>query len=104
ILDRTDFDTKPATGTVIGRDLEREKLVLSAGPAGGRGTKPRRRTAKILRRRDLAADHGVGAYEYALAALDANLLVPNWQFQGDFTLFMARRSEREGAIGRHLRH
>ncbi len=83
---RGDLDGDPQTGEVL--------LLRGAGLEGGGGVGEQRRVERGH------PDRGVRADQRALAAVDAQVRVPDGQFVGDAALLVAGGADGEGAIDR----
>ena len=100
VLGRADPDAELAAGAVLRRHLDgvllaREVLGLVVHRLEGRrGALEGRRVV------DLGADGGVRADQRALVALDAELLVPHRDLDGDVALLPLGGGGRPGAVGR----
>ena len=98
VLDRADVDADAAAGAVFGRDLDG---ILEAGPlfVARRGGLERGGSAfQLLRIVDLDADHRVRTNHGALAALDADVRVPDGNFEREIALLPLGGSSGEGAV------
>ena len=93
-----------AARAVLGGDLDRVGLagVLGALERHGLVRGGAVREARGLE--DLRADGGVGAHHRALVALDADLLVPDGDLEGDVPLLPLGRREGPCAVGRERAH
>src|SRR5581483_10715064 len=76
-LHRADFDAHSATGAVFGSDLKRVPLLLHALPLGLGPFEGSRGLVAEFGRVDLGANNSVRANHHALAALNAEILVPD---------------------------
>ncbi len=104
VLGRTDEHAGGAPRAVLGRHLNGvlhalEFLALEVGGFVGGG-----RLLQLGGVVDLDADGGVGADQRALPALDADLLVPDGDLQGDVALFPLGRGRGESAVHGHGGH
>ncbi len=100
-LGGADLHAEGAAGAIFGRHLQGVLALLHILPAGRNGFEGGRRAGEGRFVVDLGADHAVGADQHALAALDAELLVPLGNFEGDVALLPLRGADGEGAIDGH---
>ena len=101
---RADFHAQPATGTVLRSNLQHVAHMRALFPASHRGAKAFRRRGEQGRLGHLSANHRVRAHHHALAALNANVLLPNRDLLRQVSLFPLRGSGGVGAVHRHCAH
>ena len=99
--DRAGLDAQPAAGAVLDVDLQRVAACpgspgASSGADRNPSGAPSRRGLVVV----LGADHAVRADEAAVAALDAQVGVPDRDQLGDVALLVRRRAARVGAVHR----
>ena len=99
--DRAGLDAQPAAGAVLDVDLQRvagvrQAAARPAAPTGTPSGAPSSRAGVVV----LGADHAVRADEAAVAALDAQVRVPDRDQLGDVALLVRRRAARVGAVHR----
>src|SRR5262249_3162358 len=94
---RADVDADGATGAVFRSDLESVVVVLHALPLGLSPLEGCRGFIAEFGRVDLGADDGVRADHDALAALDAEVLIPDGDELRDVALLPLRGACGEGA-------
>src|SRR6185295_11932220 len=85
-LYRTDLDAELAPGAVFWRNLECVAKTLEFPPARLFGLEPFRRIPQQQGVIDLGTDDCMGTNQHALAALNAELLVPHWNLLSDIPL------------------
>ncbi len=93
-----------AAGAVFGRNLQGVAILLHALPLWLGPLEGGRRLVAQLGAVDLGADHGMRADHDALAALDAEILVPHRNELRDVALLPLRRARRERAARRDRAH
>src|ERR1039458_9842454 len=98
---RADFHAQPATGTIFRSNLQHVAHMRALFPASHRGAEAIRRSGEQGRLGHLSANHRVRAYHHALAALYANVLLPNRDFLRQVSLLPLRFSGGVGAVDRH---
>ena len=103
-LRRTDLHTERAPGAITRRDLQGEPRLAELAPPGGSRLEGRRGPREAAGLVDLGADDRVRADEHALAALDAEGLVPDRDLGRDPTLLPARGPGRVGPVGGQSAH
>src|SRR6478672_1497091 len=103
-LCRAYIHAKSTTGAVFRRNLERVLHTSQVFPARGCGKERIRSADELLIVIDLGADDGMRANQHALAALNAQFLVPLRNFQRNISLFPLRGAGRESAIYGQLAH
>src|SRR5262245_8045275 len=103
-LGRTHLHAQRAARAVLRRDLERIARLPELPPAGGDGLEPWWRSLECRRLVDFGPDDGVRTDQHALAALDAERLVPHRDLLGDVALLPPRRSRRIDPVGRNRAH
>ena len=90
VADGADLDAEAAAGAVVRGDLVGDLMPAGKSlPLIWTCWKLGRRAGQAVRRIDLGADGGMGADQGALAALGAEVLLPQGQFQGDVALLVA---------------
>ena len=100
-LGRADVDAHAAAGAVVGRDLDGEPVVGQVVRAElPCYMKPAGAPATACGREDLHADRGVRADDGALAAVDADVGIPDRDLLGDGPLLVLVRAGRERAVDR----
>ena len=99
-LGRADLDADAAAGAVVGSHLDGDVVVEQRLGLVGDAAEAVGGAGEGLRRVDLHADGGVRADDRALAALDADLGVPDGDLAGDGPLFELGGAGRERAVGR----
>ncbi len=93
-----------ATRAVFRRDLQRIQLLLHPFPFWLDTLEGLRSTRQQLRGIDLRPDHSVRAYQHALPALDAQLLVPHRNHLCDIALLPLRRTRWKRSTRRQRTH
>ena len=99
VLGRANTDAKRATRAIFRCDGERVELIFLALPLRRDALEGCRSLVCQFRREDLGADHTVRANHRALAALDADVFIPDWNEGCNVALFVLRGSGRKGATG-----
>ena len=97
---RARLDAQAASGAVLDVDLERVAAVRETGRHQRRRPEPLRRALEVGRVVVPGADHAVRADEAAVAALDAQVLVPDGDQLGDVALLVRGGAARVGAVHR----
>src|SRR4030095_6745059 len=96
---RADLDAESAARAVFGRDLQGVARLAEFAPLRWGRLETGGRLGEDGRRIHLGADDGVRADEHALAALDAERLVPGRDLERDVAFFPARGTARIGPVG-----
>ena len=97
---RTVLDAHAAAGAVLDIDLERVARLGIAARVDRHGLESRRRVFEPRAVVVLRADDAVRADDGALAALDAEIGLPDGHFLGDVALLVLRRAGGESAVDR----
>ena len=101
---RTGLDAQPASGAVLDVHLQREPGVREAGPLQQRRPEAVGSALQALRGVVAGADHAVRADEAAVAALDAELRIPDGDDVRDVALLVLGRATRIRAVDRKRAH
>ena len=99
-LGRAHVDADAAAGAVVGRHLDREPVIGQVLGAERLVQEVRRGVGDRVGVEDLHADGGVGAHDGALAAVDADVGIPDRDLLGDGPLLVPGRARGEGPVGR----
>ena len=97
---RAGLDAQPTSGAVLDVDLQRVTAVREPGGLQRSRPEPLRCALQAGRVVVPGADHAVRADEAAVAALDAQVGVPDRDQLGDVALLVRRRAARVGAVHR----
>ena len=100
-LGRADRDAQSASGAIFRRHLQRVLQLGELAPLGHCRLEAFGSVIDAAGIVDLGANDGVRANHDALAALDAQLLIPHRNFQGDVALLPLRGTGGEGAVDGH---
>src|SRR5215469_1715140 len=100
-LRRTNLHAQPAPRAILRRHLQRIAQGLEFPPAWFRGLECLRRVLQQRSIVDFGPNHRVRAYQHALSALDAKLLVPNRNFLRDVALLPHGCAGWKGSVNRH---
>ncbi len=100
VFDRADLVAQGTAGAILDRGLQRVELVFVLLKARRGRFKGRGRVFQEGRIVDLEADDAVRTDQGALAALDADLLIPLRHFGSDVTLFPLRCAGGVGSVHR----
>ena len=102
VLGRADFNAEAATGAVLHGDLDGVLLIGQLAPARVAHQETLGRTREVGLTSHLGAYDRVGANQHALAALDADVRVPDGHFLCDVALLPLGGAHGEGAVRGHL--
>ena len=102
-LRRAHVDADPAAGAVVRGHLDRHEVTDQVLGTERLGQEPFRCAGKRLGSEDLHADGPVRADAGALAAVDANVGVPDRDLRRNGSFFVAGRPRREAAVRRERR-
>src|SRR4051812_24012970 len=97
-LCRTDANTQTATGAIFRSHLQEISQVLAAFPACSGRLQTFGRTDQLFRLDQLGAKGRVRTDGHALAALNAEVLIPNGDLQREVALLPFRSACRVGAV------
>ncbi len=104
VVRRADLDAERATRAVLRGDLQGVTAILEPLPLRLGRLEAEGGLVEVRRVVDLGAECGVRAHQHALAALDAELLIPERDLRCEVPLFPLRRAGRERAIHREGTH